>query len=89
VSGEGQLGLRDRVCTRGRWAWNSLPKAVGTAPVLEGVLDGALRVWILSGAVWSLGLAPRVRLLTPSWVSLLPHGLGGHLAKAIEAFSAD
>ena len=22
----------ERVCTRGRWAWNSLPRAVGTAP---------------------------------------------------------
>ena len=26
VSGEGQLGVRDRVCTRGRWAWNGLPR---------------------------------------------------------------
>jgi len=26
--GEGQLGVRDRICTRGRWAWNSLPRAV-------------------------------------------------------------
>ena len=32
VSGEGQLGARDRVCTRGWWAWNGLPRAVGTAP---------------------------------------------------------
>jgi len=32
ASGEGQLGFRDRVCTRGRWAWNGLPRAVGTAP---------------------------------------------------------
>ena len=31
VSGEGQLGVRDRVCTSGRWAWNGLPKAMGTA----------------------------------------------------------
>jgi len=29
VSGEGQLGVRDRVCTRGRWALNRLPRAVG------------------------------------------------------------
>mgnify|MGYP001858632796 CR=1 FL=1 len=28
VSGEGQLGVRDRVCTRGQWAWNTLPMAV-------------------------------------------------------------
>jgi len=32
VSGEGQLGVRDRGCTTGRWAWNGLPRAVGTAP---------------------------------------------------------
>jgi len=25
-------GVRERVCTRGRWAWNSLPRAVSTAP---------------------------------------------------------
>ena len=31
MSGEGQLGVRDRGCTRGRWAWNGLPRAVGTA----------------------------------------------------------
>jgi len=28
----GAVGVRDRVCTRGRWAWNGLPSAVGTAP---------------------------------------------------------
>jgi len=32
LSGEGQLGVRERGCTRGRWAWNGLPRAVGTAP---------------------------------------------------------
>jgi len=32
VSGKGQLGARDRVCTRGWWAWNRLPRAVGMAP---------------------------------------------------------
>ena len=32
VSGQGQLGVRERVCTRGQWAWNGLPRAVGTAP---------------------------------------------------------
>jgi len=31
VSGERQLGVRDRFCTRGWWAWNRLPRAVGTA----------------------------------------------------------
>ena len=31
MSGEGQLGVRDRGCTTGRWAWNRLPRAVGTA----------------------------------------------------------
>ena len=57
VSGEGQLRVRERVCTRGWWAWNGLPRAAGTGPVLEfwECLDSALghRVWILSGAVWS------------------------------------
>ena len=32
VSGEGPLGVRERYCTRGWWARNSLPRAVGTAP---------------------------------------------------------
>ena len=28
VPREGQLGVGDRVCTRGPWAWNGLPRAV-------------------------------------------------------------
>ena len=32
LSGEGQLGVRERGCTTGWWAWNGLPRAVGTAP---------------------------------------------------------
>jgi len=32
---EGVQGLRVRLCPRGLWAWNRLPRAVGTAPVLE------------------------------------------------------
>ena len=35
VSGEGQLGVRDRGCTRGQWVWNGMHRAVGMAPVLE------------------------------------------------------
>ena len=31
VSGEAQLGVRDRVCTRGRWAWKGQPRAVDMA----------------------------------------------------------
>jgi len=31
LSGEGQLGVRERLCPTGWWAWNSLPRAVGTA----------------------------------------------------------
>ena len=31
LSWEGQLGVRERGCTRGRWAWNGLHRAVGTA----------------------------------------------------------
>ena len=29
------MGVRDRLCTRGQWAWNGLPRAVGTARVPE------------------------------------------------------
>ena len=36
LSGEGQRGVRDRVCTRGRWAWNRLLK-------FKEYLDNALR----------------------------------------------
>ena len=32
LSGEGQLGVRERGCTTGRWAWNGMHRAVGTAP---------------------------------------------------------
>ena len=32
LSGEGQLGVRERGCTTGQWAWNRLHRAVGTAP---------------------------------------------------------
>ena len=32
ASGEGRVGIRERCCTRGRWARHSLPRAVGTAP---------------------------------------------------------
>ena len=57
VSGEGQLGVRDRVCSRGRWAWNRMPRAVGTAPSagVREALDITLRhrVWLLGGAVWN------------------------------------
>ena len=55
MSGEGQLGVRDRVCTRGQWAWKRMPRAVGMAPSagVKEHLDAALRhgVWILGGAV--------------------------------------
>ena len=35
LSGEGRVVVRDRLCTRGRWARNGLPRAVGTARVPE------------------------------------------------------
>jgi len=34
VPGEGGGG-REMLCPRGQWAWNRLPRAVGTAPVPE------------------------------------------------------
>ena len=40
LSGEGQLGVRDRVCTRGRWPWNGLPRAVDMA--LSARVQGTL-----------------------------------------------
>ena len=47
LSGEGQLGVRNRVCTRGQWAWNRLPRAMGPGilPKLTEFkhLDSALR----------------------------------------------
>ena len=48
LSGEGQLGVRDRGCTTGRWAWNGLPRAVGTArvPEFRERLGSALRHWV-------------------------------------------
>ena len=39
LSGEGQLGVRDKLCTRGWWAWNRQPRAVGTA--LSAGVQGA------------------------------------------------
>ena len=60
MSGEGQLGVRDRGCTRGRWAWNGLPRAVGTArvPEFRERLGSALRhvAWFWGDPVWSQGL---------------------------------
>lgn len=48
---EGQLGVRGRVCARGRWAPNGVRRAVGTAPVLEfeECLHTVLRrsVWVV------------------------------------------
>ena len=56
VSGEGQLGVRKGVCTRGWWSWNGLHRAVGMAPVLEvkECLGTAPRhrIWILGGAAY-------------------------------------
>ena len=56
MSGEGQLGVGDRVCTRGRWAWNGLPRAVGTAPSagVHGAFGHCFRTvgLILGRLVW-------------------------------------
>jgi len=57
VSGEGQLGGMERVCTRGWGAWNGMHREVGTAPSarVQGVFALRHRVWILIGAAWSQG----------------------------------
>ena len=31
LRGEGQVGVRGRLCPIGWWAWNRVPRAVGTA----------------------------------------------------------
>jgi len=51
VAGEGQVGLREKFCTRKQWAWNGLLRAVGAAGRVQVTLRN--RVWILSGPVWS------------------------------------
>ena len=52
--------MREGVCTRGRWAWNSLPRAVGRPrmPELREHLDSAPRhwVWIWDSPMWILEL---------------------------------
>ena len=54
---EGQLGVRDRVCTTGRWAWNGMPRAVGTAlsyqsarSVWTVLSDIGIGLWLSLGA---------------------------------------
>jgi len=51
VSGEGQVGVRERFCPRGQWAWNGLPRAAGTAPSCQCSrgLDSAIRY---TGRFW-------------------------------------
>ena len=58
MSGEGQLGVRDRGCTRGQWAWNGPPRAVAWPQGLEfkECLDTDLVVWILGVPMWSQDL---------------------------------
>ena len=44
VSGERQVGVRERLCPRGRWAWNRLPRAVGLELLeFEEHLDNTIR----------------------------------------------
>ena len=54
------MGVRDRGCTRGWWAWNGLPRAVGMAPSagVQGSLGqhSQTRGLILVDAPWSQGL---------------------------------
>jgi len=54
VPGEGQLRVREWFCTRG-WAWNSLPRAVGTAlsAGVQGVFGQCTQTLCLGGPVWS------------------------------------
>ena len=49
------MGLRERLCPRGRWARHGLPRAVGTAPTPS---DTALEQIPIGdgGAAWGRGL---------------------------------
>lgn len=63
---EGQLGVRERWCPWERWAWNSLPRAVGTSlccwrsrSAWTALSEGGYEIWmVLCGArgwtQWSL-----------------------------------
>ena len=68
----GQVGLRERLCPRVRWAWHRLPRAVGTAPMpeLRERWDTALTHW-----GWGCCVGPGVGLgdpcgALPAWDSL-------------------
>ena len=68
----GRVGLRERLCPRGRWAWHRLPRAVGTAPMpeLRERWDTALTHW-----GWGCCVGPGVGLgdpcgALPAWDSL-------------------
>ena len=70
LSGEGQLGVRDRGCSRGRWAWNGLPTAVGTAPSagVHGVFGHCFRSLglILGRLVWGQELRSMILAVSSS-----------------------
>jgi len=54
-----RLGIGNRCFSRGRWAWNGLPRAVGTAlSARVQKVDSTLRhwIWILGAPVWCQGL---------------------------------
>ena len=61
LSREGQLGVRERGCTRRQWSWNGLPRAVGTA--LSAGVEGAF------------GHCPQTYALISGWCSVEP-GVG-------------
>ena len=57
LSGEGQLGVRERGCTTGRWAWNGLHRAVGTALCagVQGAFGQCAQTWGLDLGVVLFG----------------------------------
>ena len=69
---EGQLGVRGRVCARGRWAPNGVRRAVGTAPVLE--FEECLHT-VLRRSVWVVLCQGRGSW--GAWKGSAPEG-GGH-----------
>lgn len=62
VPGEGHVGVRDRACTRGRWTWNGLPRAVAwpRAAKDQRMFEDCSQPYGLGGSVWSQELDPMI-----------------------------
>ena len=64
------LGAREWFVTRGGWAWNRLPRAVGTAPSFQNSVSvWTISNWIcvLGGPVSSKDFDSVIQWCLPSW----------------------